>query len=64
MDLIPEAFADTPMFDQRLIGPTQLTATACERLCNEVLEESLLACSDGAYDAATAEAVSLAPFEG
>jgi hypothetical protein len=53
MNLILEAFADTPMFYQHLIGPTPPTATACKRICNEVLEESLLACSDGAYDAAT-----------
>lgn len=51
-DAAPAAFVNTPLFYQRLIGPAPPTLEACECLRIELQKAILLACSDGAYEAA------------
>jgi hypothetical protein len=47
---VPDALAGTPQFFQHLIS-TPLTETQCSDIANEISEESLVMCSDGAHDA-------------
>ena len=49
-DTIPPPLQNTPAYYQKLIGPHPPNATQCHEISQEILQDALVACSDGAYD--------------
>jgi hypothetical protein len=47
---IPPPLHDTPLYYQKLLGPHPPTATQCHDISQEILQEALIACSDGAHE--------------
>jgi hypothetical protein len=50
------AIAKTPIYFQKLIGPHPPTEEQCYEISQEIIQDDLVACSDGAYDQSTLSA--------